>query len=76
MRGWKKKGWMTRKTEMFIWRNASSGFRKDARWKILQDNAKQESIGNLIDKAMESIEKDNPIAERDAAGQLRARHAG
>jgi type I restriction enzyme M protein len=23
---------------------------KEARWKILQDNAKQESIGNLIDK--------------------------
>lgn len=33
---------------------------KDARWKILQDNAKQESIGNLIDKAMEAIERDNP----------------
>ena len=33
---------------------------KEARWKNLQDNAKQESIGNLIDKAMESIERDNP----------------
>jgi type I restriction enzyme M protein len=33
---------------------------KEARWKSLQDNAKQESIGNLIDKAMESIERDNP----------------
>jgi type I restriction enzyme M protein len=33
---------------------------KEARWKILQDGAKQESIGNLIDKAMESIERDNP----------------
>lgn len=33
---------------------------KEARWKVLQDNAKQESIGNLIDAAMESIEKDNP----------------
>jgi type I restriction enzyme M protein len=33
---------------------------KEARWKILQDNAKQESIGNLIDTAMESIERDNP----------------
>lgn len=33
---------------------------KEARWKSLQDNAKQESIGNLIDAAMESIEKDNP----------------
>lgn len=33
---------------------------KEARWKILQDNAKQESIGNLIDSAMEAIERDNP----------------
>ncbi len=33
---------------------------KEARWKLLQDNAKQESIGNLIDQAMESIERDNP----------------
>jgi type I restriction enzyme M protein len=32
---------------------------REARWKILQDNAKQESIGNLIDKAMEAIERDN-----------------
>lgn len=32
---------------------------KDARWKILQDNANNETIGNLIDKAMEAIEKDN-----------------
>ncbi len=33
---------------------------KEARWKLLQDNAKQETIGNLIDQAMESIERDNP----------------
>jgi len=33
---------------------------RDARWKVLQDNAKQESIGNLIDQAMEAIERDNP----------------
>ena len=33
---------------------------KEARWKNLQDNAKQESIGNMIDLAMESIERDNP----------------
>jgi type I restriction enzyme M protein len=33
---------------------------KEARWKVLQDNAKQETIGNLIDSAMESIERDNP----------------
>ena len=33
---------------------------KEARWKVLQENARQESIGNLIDAAMESIERDNP----------------
>ncbi len=33
---------------------------RDARWKVLQGNAKQESIGNLIDQAMEAIERDNP----------------
>jgi type I restriction enzyme M protein len=33
---------------------------KKARWKNLQDNAKQENIGNLIDAAMEAIEHDNP----------------
>src|SRR5690349_9468758 len=32
----------------------------DARWKILQDNAAKEEIGNLIDLAMEAIERDNP----------------
>lgn len=33
---------------------------KDARWSFLQDNAKKPEIGNLIDRAMESIERDNP----------------
>jgi len=33
---------------------------KEARWKVLQENARQESIGNLIDAAMGSIERDNP----------------
>jgi len=33
---------------------------KAARWKVLQESARQESIGNLIDAAMEAIEKDNP----------------
>ena len=33
---------------------------KVARWKNLQDSAKKESIGNLIDAAMEAIERDNP----------------
>ncbi len=33
---------------------------REARWKLLQDSAKQESIGNLIDQAMEAIERDNP----------------
>ena len=31
-----------------------------ARWQKLQDNAKQPTIGNLIDKAMDAIERDNP----------------
>lgn len=30
-----------------------------ARWKYLQDNAKRPEIGNLIDNAMDAIEKDN-----------------
>jgi len=33
---------------------------KEARWKQLQDNAKSTDIGILIDKAMASIERDNP----------------
>jgi type I restriction enzyme M protein len=33
---------------------------KEARWKNLQENAKQPTIGKLIDEAMEAIEKENP----------------
>ena len=33
---------------------------KDARWQVLQDNAKQPQIGQLIDDAMVAIEDDNP----------------
>ncbi len=33
---------------------------RKARWQILQDNARQETIGNLIDTALEAIERDNP----------------
>jgi type I restriction enzyme M protein len=33
---------------------------KEARWKELQANAKQSTIGQLIDNAMISIEKENP----------------
>ena len=33
---------------------------KKARWPYLQDNAKQPTIGKLIDDAMTAIEKDNP----------------
>jgi type I restriction enzyme M protein len=33
---------------------------KAARWTYLQNNAKQPTIGKLIDDAMEAIEKDNP----------------
>jgi type I restriction enzyme M protein len=32
---------------------------KEARWKFLQDNAKQPTIGKLIDDAMIAIERDN-----------------
>ncbi|MEN6552540.1 MAG: class I SAM-dependent DNA methyltransferase [Methanobacterium sp.] len=32
----------------------------EARWSYLQDRAKQPDIGNLIDDAMDAIEKDNP----------------
>ncbi|MCA9107051.1 MAG: SAM-dependent DNA methyltransferase, partial [Planctomycetales bacterium] len=33
---------------------------QEARWKHLQDNAKQPTIGKLIDDAMVAIERDNP----------------
>jgi len=33
---------------------------KEARWEYLQGQAKQSTIGKLIDKAMEAIERDNP----------------
>lgn len=33
---------------------------KEARWSFLQKNAKQPTIGNLIDDAMDGIERDNP----------------
>ena len=34
---------------------------QDARWPMLQHNAKSSDIGILIDKAMTAIERDNPI---------------
>ncbi len=34
---------------------------REARWSYLQANAKQPSIGNLIDDAMLAIERDNPV---------------
>ncbi|MFH1132894.1 MAG: class I SAM-dependent DNA methyltransferase [Nanoarchaeota archaeon] len=33
---------------------------KEARWKHLQDHAKQSEIGKILDAAMEAIEKENP----------------
>ena len=33
---------------------------KEARWKFIQDQAKQPEIGKIIDEAMDLIEKDNP----------------
>ncbi|RIH85265.1 Type I restriction enzyme EcoKI M protein [Calidithermus terrae] len=32
----------------------------DARWAVMQDNARQPTIGTLIDGAMESLERENP----------------
>ncbi|MCS7468519.1 type I restriction-modification system subunit M [Stieleria sp. ICT_E10.1] len=32
----------------------------EARWQHIQDNAKQPTIGKLIDEAMDAIERDNP----------------
>jgi type I restriction enzyme M protein len=34
---------------------------KNARWEVLQSNAKQTTIGKTIDDAMISIEKENPV---------------
>src|SRR5258708_31488676 len=34
---------------------------QDARWPMLQQNARSAEIGILIDKAMAAIERDNPI---------------
>ena len=33
---------------------------KDARWKNLQDHARQPTIGKLVDEAMVAVERDNP----------------
>lgn len=33
---------------------------KEARWSFLQSNAKQPTIGKLLDEAMDAIEKENP----------------
>lgn len=33
---------------------------REARWEYLQDNARKPEIGNLIDGAMDAIERDNP----------------
>jgi type I restriction enzyme M protein len=33
---------------------------KEARWDFLQKNAKQPTIGKVVDNAMDAIEKDNP----------------
>ncbi len=32
----------------------------DARWSALKDNAKQPTIGTLVDAAMEALERENP----------------
>lgn len=33
---------------------------KEARWQVLQDDAKQPNIGSVIDDAMDAVEKENP----------------
>ena len=43
-----------------IWPRTCSGWPKEARWSHLQANAKQPSIGKLIDEAMAAIEVANP----------------
>ncbi len=35
---------------------------REARWEFLQENAKQPSIGKLIDDAMVAVERDNTLA--------------
>jgi type I restriction enzyme M protein len=43
-----------------IWPRTCSGVTKEARWSPLQANAKQPSIGKLIDEAMAASEVANP----------------
>ena len=38
----------------------------EARWRYLQDRAKQPDVGMLIDGAMDLIEKENPTLEGSA----------
>ena len=51
---------------------AENGFwvPKEARWAHLQANAKQPSIGKLIDEAMAAIDVANPWPERRPAQGL------
>ena len=44
----------------------------EARWQHLQDNAKQPTIGKLIDDAMDAIERDNPQLKGTLAKELRS----
>jgi WD40 repeat protein len=60
MNGWKKEGLDDPEDRDVYLAERVFWVSKEARWKNLQDNAKQESIGNLIDLAMEAIEQDNP----------------
>ena len=52
---WSRVGWLGRdRPGNVFWVPA------EARWQTLQDNAKQPTIGKLIDEAMVAIERDNP----------------
>ena len=44
---------------------------KSARWPHLQGNAKQPTIGKLLDDAMVAIEKDNPSLKGELPKDLR-----
>ncbi len=43
---------------------------KEARWDLLQKNAKQPTIGVTVDNAMDAIERENPSLERCFAKEL------
>jgi type I restriction enzyme M protein len=49
---------------------------KEARWPFLRDNAKQPTVGRMVDDAMVAIERDNPSLKGVLPQGLRAAGAG